>query len=62
MAVGVRRRCSRPSISSAAAIPVLAVYGVLLGLVHSRADSIVPGAVAHALNNAVAIALAIALA
>ena len=45
-----------------AAIPVLAVYGVLLGLVRSRTDSIVPGAVAHALNNAVAIALAIALA
>jgi membrane protease YdiL (CAAX protease family) len=45
-----------------AAIPVLAVYGLLLGLIRSRTDSVVPGAIAHALNNAVAIAAAIALA
>jgi membrane protease YdiL (CAAX protease family) len=45
-----------------AAIPVLAVYGLLLGVIRSRTDSIVPGAIAHALNNAVAIAIAIALA
>jgi membrane protease YdiL (CAAX protease family) len=45
-----------------AAIPVLFVYGVLLGLIRSRTSSIVPGAIAHALNNAVAIAVAIALA
>ncbi len=45
-----------------AAIPVLVVYGVLLGVIRSRTNSIVPGAVAHSLNNAVAIALAVALA
>ncbi len=45
-----------------AAVPVLAVYGLLLGAIRSRTDSIVPGAIAHALNNAVALAVAIALA
>jgi uncharacterized protein len=45
-----------------AAIPVLFVYGLLLGLIRSRTNSIVPGAIAHALNNAVAIAAAVALA
>jgi uncharacterized protein len=45
-----------------AAIPVLFVYGLLLGLIRSRTNSIVPGAIAHALNNAVAIAVAVALA
>ncbi len=45
-----------------AAIPVLFVYGLLLGVIRSRTNSIVPGAIAHALNNAVAIGVAIALA
>jgi membrane protease YdiL (CAAX protease family) len=45
-----------------AAIPVLFVYGLLLGLIRSKTNSIVPGVIAHALNNGVAIAVAIALA
>lgn len=45
-----------------AAIPVLVVYGLLLGVIRWRTNSIVPGAVAHALNNGVAIAIAIAMA
>jgi membrane protease YdiL (CAAX protease family) len=45
-----------------AAIPVLVVYGVLLGVIRARTGSIVPGAIAHALNNAVALAVAVALA
>ncbi len=62
MAVGVTAALFAAVHFVPAAIPVLAVYGLLLGLIRSRTDSIVPGAVAHALNNAVAIAVAIALA
>jgi uncharacterized protein len=45
-----------------AAIPVLVVYGVLLGALRAHTGSIVPGAIAHALNNAVAIVVAVAIA
>ena len=44
-----------------AAIPVLAVYGVLLGLIRSRTHSVIPGIIAHALNNSVALVAAVAL-
>jgi membrane protease YdiL (CAAX protease family) len=44
-----------------AAFPVLAIYGVLLGLIRSRSRSIVPGMIAHALNNSVALVLALAI-
>ncbi len=44
-----------------AAIPVLAIYGLLLGVIRSRTSSIVPGVIAHALNNGVAIIAAVAL-
>lgn len=45
-----------------AAFPVLAVYGVTLGVIRSRSRSIVPGMIAHALNNTVALVLAVAIA
>lgn len=45
-----------------AAIPVLFVYGLVLGWIRARTGSIVPGAVAHSLNNLLAVALAIATA
>lgn len=44
-----------------AAFPVLAVYGLMLGLIRSRSRSIVPGMIAHALNNSVALVLALAV-
>ena len=40
---------------------MLAVYGLLLGLIRSRYRLDRPGRIAHALNNSVAIALALAV-
>jgi len=45
-----------------AALPVLAVYGAIFGVLRVRTASILPGALAHALNNGLALALAVAAA
>lgn len=43
-----------------AALPVLAVYGAIFGVLRVRTDSILPGALAHAVNNGLALAVAVA--
>jgi len=43
-----------------AALPVLALYGAIFGVLRVRTDTILPGALAHALNNGLALALAVA--
>jgi membrane protease YdiL (CAAX protease family) len=43
-----------------AAFPVLTLYGVVFGVLRVRTSSVLPGALAHGLNNGFALALAVA--
>jgi len=45
-----------------AALPVLALYGAIFGVLRVKTGTILPGALAHALNNGLALALAVATA
>jgi len=43
-----------------AAFPVLTLYGIVFGVLRVRTSSVLPGALAHGLNNGFALALAVA--
>jgi membrane protease YdiL (CAAX protease family) len=62
VAVGVQALVFGAAHFTPAALPVLAVYGAVFGVVRVRTNSILPGALAHALNNGLALALAVAAA